>query len=70
MKTPVERLSLRKRLALEVFRKMRENQKAMHPLRQLFWECTQRCNVRCKHCGSDCKVRQLFLICLRQIFCV
>ena len=55
MKTPVERLSLRKRLALEVFRRMRENQKALHPLKQLFWECTQRCNVHCKHCGSDCK---------------
>ena len=55
MKTSVEQLSLRKRLALEVFRQMRQNQKKMHPLRQLFWECTQRCNVHCKHCGSDCK---------------
>lgn len=55
MKTLVERLSLRKRLALEVFRRMRENQKVLHPLKQLFWECTQRCNVHCKHCGSDCK---------------
>lgn len=55
MKTPVERLSLRKRMALEVFRKMRANQKKLHPLRQLFWECTQRCNIHCKHCGSDCK---------------
>ena len=55
MKKSVERLSLRKRLALEVFRRMRENQKALHPLKQLFWECTQRCNVHCKHCGSDCK---------------
>lgn len=55
MKKSVERLSLRKRLALEVFRRMRENQKALHPLKQLFWECTQRCNIHCKHCGSDCK---------------
>ena len=55
MKTSVERLSLRQRLALEVFRRMRENWKLQHPLRQLFWECTQRCNVHCKHCGSDCK---------------
>lgn len=55
MKTPVERLSLRKRLALEVFRQIRQNQKKIHPLKQLFWECTQRCNVHCKHCGSDCK---------------
>lgn len=55
MKTPVERISLRKRLALEVSRQVRENNKKLHPLRQLFWECTQRCNIHCKHCGSDCK---------------
>lgn len=28
-----------------------------HPLQQLFWECTLRCNLRCRHCGSDCKVQ-------------
>ena len=33
----------------------RERLKLMHPLRQLFWECTLRCNMACKHCGSDCK---------------
>ena len=26
-----------------------------HPLRQLFWECTLRCNLSCRHCGSDCR---------------
>lgn len=55
MKTPVEQLPLRKRLALEVARQIHKNRKTLHPLRQLFWECTQRCNVCCKHCGSDCK---------------
>lgn len=30
-----------------------------HPLRQLFWECTLRCNMKCRHCGSDCKVSSL-----------
>jgi len=25
-----------------------------HPLRYLFVEITQRCNLRCLHCGSDC----------------
>lgn len=25
-----------------------------HPLQQLFWECTLRCNLSCRHCGSDC----------------
>lgn len=48
-------LSIRKRLALEVARKMRENNKEIHQLGQLFWECTLRCNIHCKHCGSDCK---------------
>lgn len=33
MKTPVERISLRKRLALEVSRQVRENNKKLHPLR-------------------------------------
>ncbi|MBN2497160.1 MAG: radical SAM protein [Deltaproteobacteria bacterium] len=27
---------------------------AVHPLRYLFLEITQRCNLRCRHCGSDC----------------
>lgn len=48
-------ISVRKRLALEIARKMRHNLKEMHPLKQLFWECTLRCNLHCKHCGSDCK---------------
>ena len=26
----------------------------IHKLRYLFWECTQRCNLSCMHCGSDC----------------
>lgn len=48
-------LSVRKRLALEIARKMRSNLKELHPLKQLFWECTLRCNLHCKHCGSDCR---------------
>lgn len=48
-------LSVCKRLALEIARKMRKNLKELHPLRQLFWECTLRCNLACKHCGSDCR---------------
>lgn len=27
---------------------------AEHPLRYLFWESTLRCNLACRHCGSDC----------------
>ncbi|BDG01138.1 radical SAM protein [Anaeromyxobacter oryzae] len=26
----------------------------VHPLRYLFLEVTSRCNLRCRHCGSDC----------------
>lgn len=33
----------------------REKLKLTHPLRQLFWECTLKCNLSCRHCGSDCK---------------
>ena len=28
--------------------------KLNHPLRTLFWECTLRCNLACRHCGSSC----------------
>ena len=48
-------IGLRKRMQLEVFRLMRHNRAKEHPLRQLFWECTLRCNLQCRHCGSDCK---------------
>lgn len=48
-------LGLRKILALEIARKIRINKVKLHPLRQLFWECTLRCNLHCRHCGSDCK---------------
>ncbi len=48
------KLTVRKRLALEVARKLRRNAQKMHPLKELFWECTLRCNLSCKHCGSDC----------------
>ena len=48
-------LSIRRRIALDIARSMRKSQEEEHPLRQLFWECTLRCNLRCRHCGSDCK---------------
>jgi len=32
----------------------RSNETHLHELKYLFWECTQRCNLRCRHCGSDC----------------
>lgn len=30
-----------------------------HYLQQLFWECTLRCNLKCKHCGSNCMAEDL-----------
>ncbi len=48
-------LSLRKKIVLEADRLLHKDKAKEHPLRQLFWECTQRCNISCLHCGSDCK---------------
>ena len=52
-------LSLKQRVGLELERRLRQNMKQLHPLRQLFWECTLRCNLQCRHCGSDCKMEGL-----------
>ncbi len=49
-------IGLKKRLALEAFRKIHRNKVKLHELRILFWECTLRCNIACRHCGSDCHV--------------
>jgi radical SAM enzyme (rSAM/lipoprotein system) len=46
---------LKQKLALELFRQYRNNEKALHQLTYLFWECTLRCNLNCGHCGSDCR---------------
>ncbi len=48
-------LTRRQRLALTLHRGIRHNKAEMHELRNLFWECTLRCNMNCRHCGSDCK---------------
>lgn len=34
--------------------RFRANEAHIHELSYLFWECTQRCNLKCLHCGSDC----------------
>lgn len=49
------KIPLRTRIALEVDRYLRQQRIKEHPLKQLFWECTLRCNLSCIHCGSDCK---------------
>lgn len=48
-------LDFRHRLGLEIARKSNIANTREHKLTQLFWECTLRCNLKCRHCGSDCK---------------
>lgn len=50
------RPGLRKRLALDIFSDLYRATVAEHRLDTLFWECTLRCNLACRHCGSDCRV--------------
>ena len=47
-------LSIRQKLALELARPLHRELAEEHVLRDLFWECTLRCSLRCRHCGSDC----------------
>ena len=47
-------MKARLKLALWLESLRRRNLKKIHPLEQLFWESTLRCNVHCLHCGSDC----------------
>ena len=49
------RLDLRHRLALDINNALLKSTRRQHPLEQLFWECTLRCNLSCRHCGSDCR---------------
>lgn len=49
------RLGLRKRWALDLFSDLYKERVREHRLDTLFWECTLRCNLACRHCGSDCR---------------
>lgn len=48
-------MKTRQIIDLENTRRERRWLEKNHPLRQLFWECTLRCNLSCRHCGSDCR---------------
>lgn len=48
-------MTTRQLFDLENARRERRWLEKNHPLRQLFWECTLRCNLSCRHCGSDCR---------------
>ena len=51
----VTRIPFRKKLALNLFSKYKQNESKLHNLNYILWECTLRCNLNCIHCGSDCK---------------
>ena len=51
-----KRLGLRKYFGLKLFNGLYDSAVQRHELRTLFWECTLRCNLSCRHCGSDCRV--------------
>ena len=42
-------------MGLNLARPMIDQVVREHPLTAIFWECTLRCNLHCRHCGSDCK---------------
>jgi radical SAM enzyme (rSAM/lipoprotein system) len=42
------------KIAQHFHNRFRANEAKIHELNYLFWECTQRCNLKCLHCGSDC----------------
>ncbi|MCR5549131.1 MAG: TIGR04133 family radical SAM/SPASM protein [Bacteroidales bacterium] len=65
----MEGLGLRKRIALDITKKLQDDVISDHPLRQLFWECTLRCNLACRHCGSDCRVQSLQKDMPLEVFC-
>lgn len=50
-------MNFRQRVGLELQRQLRKTNEQLHQLRSLFWECTLRCNMHCRHCGSDCRVQ-------------
>lgn len=50
----VANISLRKKLGLNLHAIQTRIETERHRLNYLMWECTLRCNLACKHCGSDC----------------
>ena len=37
---------------LTINNRIKDEERILHPLKDLFWECTLSCNAKCKHCGS------------------
>lgn len=49
-----QKMSFKKRIALNLHRKYIDVETELHELKYLFWETTLRYNLNCLHCGSDC----------------
>ena len=47
-------MSISKSIKQSIFNVYRKSITEKHELNYLFWECTLRCNLNCRHCGSDC----------------
>lgn len=47
-------MRLSKHILLNLFRIYHKQVVVEHRLKCLIWECTLKCNLSCKHCGSDC----------------
>lgn len=50
----ISKLPIRKKVGLKLYQQYKANETKIHRLSYLMWECTLRCNLSCKHCGSDC----------------
>lgn len=55
MNFKVTPLSLKKKIICELGCQLGKINVKEHVLREIFWECTLRCNLNCRHCGSDCR---------------
>lgn len=49
------KIPVAKKIALKLYSLKKNSEAVLHQLSYLFWECTSRCNLKCLHCGSDCK---------------
>ena len=51
----VSDIPFKKLLALKLHARYKRNATKLHNLNYILWECTLKCNLSCRHCGSDCK---------------
>lgn len=51
--------NLRKKIKLRAWEWATRLEERLHPLCYLFWEATLDCNLKCRHCGSECQPGRL-----------